>query len=375
MAVSANIKSLAVPLVIVLVLCGGWCLLSCCIVSAHPNEWLLVISDGKLKSAGVGTTEFLGLFDKPVKFPASIRKVTFSAQQVSKEMQGIEVSGFLVWAVYREGDGPFKAYKYGMVGSADLTVQADNNIRGMAESIVRHQVANLGLAEVIANRELLRNTVRAEMLKVVQGWGMWLETVEVTDVRVLSQKVFDDLQTEFRQNLYLKAEAIRMNTSKDLKLQRLVQDNEKSRIEAETRAEQAKRDLWIQLETQKQQSLVNEESHKMELEQIQREHSISLERSKNAAKVKEFDTLEEMKLTKQKVEAELELLKARMEVEKNTPKAMLQKDLINAVRDIYAQLPIREVKLFNSANGNGLDNLIPGLAQISEILKTENNQN
>lgn len=273
--------------------------------------------------------------------------------------------------MYRDGDGPFKAYKYGMVGSPELASQADNNIRGMAESIVRHQVANLGMSEVIANRELLRNTVRAEMLKVVQGWGMWLETVEVTDVRVLSQRVFDDLQTEFRQNLFLKAEAIRMNTTKDLELQKLEQDNEKNKIESETRAEQAKRDLWIQLETQKQQALVNEETHKMELEQLKREHILSLERSKNNAKVMEFEALEEMKLNKQKVENELALLKARMEVEKNTPPAMLQKDLIKAVRDIYSQLPIREVKLFNSANGKGLDSLIPGLAQISEVLKTE----
>lgn len=369
-----NVKAIALPLAaIAFVLFGGYLLMSCCVVSASPNEWLLVINGGNLKSAGVGTTEFLGPFDKSVKFPASIRKVTFSAQQVSKEMQGIEVSGFLVWAVYRDGDGPFKAYKYGMVGSPELASQADNNIRGMAESIVRHQVANLGLSEVIANRELLRNTVRAEMLKVVQGWGMWLETVEVTDVRVLSQKVFDDLQTEFRQNLYLKAEAIRMNTTKDLELQRLKQDDEKNKVESETRAEQAQRDLWIQLETQKQQSKVNEEKHQMELEQLQREQNISLERAKNYAKVKELEALEEIKLNKLKVENELELLKARMEVEKNTPPAMLQKDLIQAVRDIYSQLPIREVKLFNSANGKGLDSLIPGLAQISEVLKNENN--
>ena len=27
-------------------------------------------------------------------------------------MQGLEVSGVIIWTIYRQGDGPFKAYKY-----------------------------------------------------------------------------------------------------------------------------------------------------------------------------------------------------------------------------------------------------------------------
>ena len=38
------------------------------------------------------------------------------------------------------------------------------------------------ITEVIANRETMRNKIREEMQGVVQGWGVWLETVEITDV-------------------------------------------------------------------------------------------------------------------------------------------------------------------------------------------------
>ena len=31
--------------------------------------------------------------------------------QTTKEKQGIEVNGVIIWSVYREGEGPFKAYK------------------------------------------------------------------------------------------------------------------------------------------------------------------------------------------------------------------------------------------------------------------------
>ncbi len=44
-------------------------------------------------------------------FPSKVNKVNFHTEQVTKEMQGIKVSGMLVWSIYREGDGPMKAFK------------------------------------------------------------------------------------------------------------------------------------------------------------------------------------------------------------------------------------------------------------------------
>lgn len=354
------------------VLFYGICtLVSISIVSANPNEWLLVISGGELKSAGVGTTAVLGPFDKAVVFPAAIRKVEFTAQQVSKEMQGIEVSGFLVWAVNRVDDGPFKAYKYGMVGSPELAYQADANIRGMAESIIRHQVANLEMATVIANRELMRNTVRAEMQKVVQGWGMWLETVEVTDVRVLSQRVFDDLQVDFRQKLHFKADTIRMETARDLAVKQLEQDSAKERLETEARAEQAKRNLWIELENAKQVAAVQEQSQELERERLSREHALSLLRAKHEAEVQDLMVQEQIKLAKLKADADLEIQKRQIEVDRTTPPATLQRNLLQSSRDIFSQLPIHDVKIFNSGSGKSLESLLPGLAQVAEMMKGE----
>ena len=43
------------------------------------------------------------------------------------------------------------------------------------------------IQDVIANRELVRSVARETMLKVVGGWGVWLETVEITDVKILSK--------------------------------------------------------------------------------------------------------------------------------------------------------------------------------------------
>ena len=99
---------------------------------SKPNEWLLVIENGKLVKSGIGLKTFVLPTQTTVTFPSAINRVPFSAQNVTKEMQGLEVTGFAIWSVNREGDGPFKCYKYTQGGEANLNVQT------MCESIVRH---------------------------------------------------------------------------------------------------------------------------------------------------------------------------------------------------------------------------------------------
>jgi len=35
--------------------------------------------------------------------------------------------------------------------------------------------------------------------QVVNGWGIWLESVEITDVQILSKTLFSNLQVKFRE--------------------------------------------------------------------------------------------------------------------------------------------------------------------------------
>lgn len=123
-------------------------------VESQANEWLLVIQDGKLVKAGVGLKAIVGFSDTVVKFPSKIEKVGFTANNVTKEMQGIKITGFAFWTVYREEDGPFRCYKY-MQGN-----DTNSNIKAMCESVVRAQIANSTLNEVIQNRHTIRNAVR-----------------------------------------------------------------------------------------------------------------------------------------------------------------------------------------------------------------------
>lgn len=93
----------------------------------------------------------------------------------------------IIWSIYREKEGPFKAYKY--LGD-DLRSQepysANMHLVQMSTAIVRHRIANSTIDEIIKNRESVRDEIRKEINAIVNGWGIWLESVEITDVKILS---------------------------------------------------------------------------------------------------------------------------------------------------------------------------------------------
>lgn len=50
-------------------------------------------------------------WEQVIKFPTLLREVSFSAEQITNEMQGVVVSGSLIWSPDTKEDGPFKLYR------------------------------------------------------------------------------------------------------------------------------------------------------------------------------------------------------------------------------------------------------------------------
>ena len=170
-------------------------------VNGKPNEWILIMNSGKMVKAGVGLRCFKGPFDQVATFPAKVYKVDFETEQVTNEMQGVRVSGMLVWTVNRLGDGPFNAYKnLGDISSGNPKT-ANESLIAMSSAVVRSCIANSTIQEMITNRKLLREAIHKEMFDVVKGWGVWLETIEITGVTICSTSLFKDLQTNYRESM------------------------------------------------------------------------------------------------------------------------------------------------------------------------------
>ena len=154
-------------------------------------------------------------------------------------MQGVEVSGMLIWSVHRDQGGPFKCYKsFGEDLQQPVPIVANEKLESMAVSIIRDRIANLSLNDILKNRNKLRDGVKDEMQKVITGWGIWLETCEVEDVKIASRSLFTNLQTEFREKSRMEAEKISADTENQIKSEALQRSTEFYKLKEESETKQ-----------------------------------------------------------------------------------------------------------------------------------------
>lgn len=276
-------------------------------IISQPNEWMIVLRNGKIRSMGVGITSRVSYFDSCVKFPSKIHKVHFNAQQVTKEMQGVEVSGVILWSVNPKEDLPLKAVKY--LGK-DLTKSdaktAKDNLAEMCSAIVSHNVANSTIEEIVKNRDMLRNSITKGISAVIEGWGCLVESVEITDVKILSSSLFKNLQVNYREEQRKKAQVINMNTERELRLKRL-KDNLQKELQ------KLKDQIDVQINKNKQKIKLSSENYKM----FKKQKEIELEKNRQNQELKRKMLLNEAEVTKMqnKETAKLNLLKQELQKE------------------------------------------------------------
>lgn len=79
----------------------------------------------------------------------------------------------------------------------------------------------MSLDDCLKNREKLRASIKREIQSLLTGWGIWLETVEIQDIRICSNDLFKNLQTEFREKSRLEAELISNKINTEIKLEEI----------------------------------------------------------------------------------------------------------------------------------------------------------
>ena len=151
------------------------------------------------------------------------------------------MAGVLIWSVYREEDGPFRCYKsFGDdMKQPRGPLTPNQKLENMVVSIIRDRIANMTINDILKNRSKLRNGVKEEMQKIITGWGIWLETCEVVDVKIASNSLFKNLQTEFREKSRQEAEKIYGEINNTIRQENLERETQFERIRQETRTKEA----------------------------------------------------------------------------------------------------------------------------------------
>jgi uncharacterized membrane protein YqiK len=213
-------------------------------VTAQPNEFLIQMRSGNVVRSGQGLSCFKWPSDSVTVVPTSIAKLAFSADQVTLEKVGVEVTGL---AVYRIAE-PLLAYRMIDLDRTSLT----DVLVDMFVGATRRIVSGLTLAECLTHRK--DRVARALMTEIAPilagegapsdttgaGWGVVLDTIEIQNVRVLSEEVFSRLQAPYREKLALEAMLAESHVTE-----------ERARIEADRKKteEQTRRALMAEEET------------------------------------------------------------------------------------------------------------------------------
>ena len=79
-------------------------------------------------------------------------------------MQGVEVTGSILWSIYRDKSGPMNAYQFfGNDLKKQISSVANTKINNIAVAIVRDRIANMSINDILKSRNKLRNGVKDEM--------------------------------------------------------------------------------------------------------------------------------------------------------------------------------------------------------------------
>jgi hypothetical protein len=232
----------------------------------------------------------------------------------------------------------------------------------MAESIIRHQVANSTISEVIANRSAIRDKIRHEMQAVVQGWGVWLETVEITDVVICSASLFEDLQAPYRQETHASAEQIRLETRQELEEGKLASKLYLARQQTEADRERKVHEAQQMLMVEQERASLLEEQIRIKKVRQEQEHELARMNLEHTEA-----------LATQRHEQELARRGQALALDNTMTPLNMKRQVLETVERIYAELPLNEVKLVNMGSDQGVESLltsvIAGVRQVGEELE------
>ncbi len=286
-------------------------------VTAAPHQFLILLRGGQVHRSQQGGGLWRWPTDTVAIVDTSVHRLQFSADQVTREKAGVQVTGL---AVFRIVD-PLIAWKMLNLDQPDALA---NILREMFVGATRRLVANLSLEDCLTRRkDALATELMAEVAPVVQGrghpgdgtdrgWGVAIDTIEVQDVRVLSKEVFDRLQAPFRAKLALEATAAQAEVDRaDARLAAEVERAEESRRRDLAALEQAR----IEEERQREQVALN---HRAELRRLEHEAELArvLRSQEEKAATARRDAELERELASQKLENQLTAERQRVEAER-----------------------------------------------------------
>jgi flotillin len=258
-------------------------------IGAMPSEYLVCTRRGRIdpRRSGQGVRIFKWPWESVAIVPTTLQRIEFTADQITRERVGVEVSGIAVYRI-AEPELAFRVlnFTYGEAASEKLSA----TIREMFVGAARRLIANLALDECLQRRkETIAGFLMEEIAPVVsgdgspddtttRGWGVVIDTIEIQQVRIQSGAVFAHLQAPYRAEIAARAELAELERTRAVAERRA--ETERKSEEAKLESVRATRALRARTEAEATEVEAHEAARRAEMQAAAARRSAELERDK-----------------------------------------------------------------------------------------------
>jgi len=325
---------------------------------ALPNEYLVVIGKSKIKPV-LGGKKFRW-FNKFIHVPAYVQRLKFQTDNANIHYQGIEIHGYASWRI--NPDFPEKSIStLDFFNENDPMAKTNDELKTICIEAVRHVIANMTIDDALKKKDDIAESLIVQLKTIENKWGIIFDQVGIEQVRIMSDTLFHDLQSEFRGKLRLSAEITNIETEREI-TKRKNETEEKNtkekleskeklelvRIESETKIK--KKELVEEAHINEQKRIQKEEAFRQELafkmEQEEKEHQLNiltnqLKTELNKLDTKLFETTDKLEEIKSEIaKKQLKLKELEQKIQQTYTPEKLNYELISILPKLFESIQI-----------------------------------
>ncbi len=358
-------------------------------VRALPNEYLVAIGKKQVKPILGGKK--LKLFQKFLRVPAYVQKLKFFTDNANVDYQGIGIEGYASWRINPENPS-VSISTLDFFDDNDPMEKTNEALITICIEAVRHVIANMTIEQALKNKDEIAENLKNQLLVVEKKWGIVFDQVGIEKVTIMSDKLFKDLQSDFRNKLRQDSETKRITTDRNI----AKEDNsakEKTRLEqidTEQKVEMIKieNDTKLRHREIEESKIISDKERAIKEENFRKEQEFNLEKEQKEYDLKVLKKDLEIKIQENeinflKIKAEVEELKNKItekqisidELRKTLEQKYTSEELsvrfIEQLPEIFSSIHIDNYSVLES--GKSGDSVSPFTKILSELIFTLKN--
>ncbi len=355
--------------------------------TALPNEYLVVLGKKEIKPILGGRKFKWG--KKFLRVPANVQKLKFETDNANMDYQGIGIEGYATWRINPEKP-EIAITTLDFFDEENPMLKTNEDLRTICIEAVRHVIANMSIEDALKNKDAIADNLTKQLTEIERKWGIVFDQVGIEKVRIMSNRLFNDLQSEFRNKLRLESSKTQIATDREITKEEneIHEKNELERIQTEQKIELQDVEKQKQLNKRKldDQKEIKEKERQIKEEEFRKEIEFNLEKEQKNHELKQLeqDLAIELKDKEAKVlavnlklqELENKIESKQIEIDKlrrNLNQSYTQEELnslfIEKLPEIFESIKIDNYSVMNSGDGKSSFPVTQIMQEIIQVLK------